>query len=167
MTSCGAIRRPRLTLIAALASNGVIGADNAMPWRLPADLQRFKALTMGHSIIMGRKTWESLARPLPGRRNIVVSRNAACQAAGATLVGSLAAALEACAGEQEAFVIGGAEIYAQALPLADCLQLTEIHRDFAGDTRFPTFDRTDWREVARARQAGPEFEYDFVTYHRT
>ena len=137
-----------------------------MPWRLPADLQRFKSLTMGHPVIMGRKTWASLGRALPGRRNIVVSRDRTCQAAGAEVAGSLAAALALCGDAEEVFVIGGAEIYAQALPFASRLQLTEIARDFAGDTRFPDFERSAWRETAREHHAGADFEYDFVTYQR-
>ena len=158
---------PRLTLIAALAKNGVIGQDNAIPWRLPEDLKRFKALTMGHTIIMGRKTWVSLGRPLPGRRHIVISRDRNYSAPGAEVVDSLAAAVSACAGESEAFIIGGAEIYTQALPLADCLQLTEIDRDFSGDTHFPSIDRSRWRESAREHHDGGEFNYDFVIYHRS
>ena len=158
---------PRLTLIAAVAQNGVIGANNTIPWRLPEDLKRFKALTMGHPIIMGRKTWVSLGRPLPGRRNIVISRNHDYAAPGAEVVDSLAAAASICASESEAFVIGGAEIYAQALPLADCLQLTEIARDFAGDTRFPPVDRALWQESWREHHVGADFNFDFVIYQRS
>ena len=158
---------PRLTLIAAVAKNGVIGNDNALPWRLPADLKRFKELTLGHPIIMGRKTWASLGRPLPGRSNIVISRDPAFEAPGAIVVASLAAALAACAGAQEAFVIGGAEIYALALPAAQCLQVTEIGRDFPGDTHFPDFDPAAWRETARESQlAADGLPYAFVTYQR-
>jgi len=157
--------KPRLTLIAAVAKNGVIGKSSAIPWRLPEDLQRFKALTMGHPIIMGRKTWLSLGRPLPGRRNIVISRDGDYSAPGAEVAVSLAAAVAACADVDEVFVIGGAEIYAQALPLADCLQLTEIARDFAGDTHFPTIDRNRWRETARkSHRTADGMAYDFVTY---
>ena len=158
---------PRLTLIAAVARNGVIGNDNALPWRLPEDLKRFKELTLGHPIIMGRKTWASLGRPLPGRSNIVISRDPDFSAPGATVVASLAAALAACASAQEAFVIGGAEIYALALPAAQCLQLTEIDREFPGDTHFPDFDPSAWRETARERhRAEAGFDYAFVTYQR-
>jgi dihydrofolate reductase len=158
-----------LTLIAALARNGVIGVDNRLPWHLPEDLQRFKALTMGQAVIMGRKTWESLPpkfRPLPGRRNIVVTRDAAYVAEGATVVHSLTDAA-AAAGEQTAFVIGGAELYRQALPLASRLELTEIDADFAGDAHFPDFDRAAWREVARSGgRAAAGFGYAFVSYER-
>ena len=158
---------PLLTLIAAVAKNGVIGSDNALPWRLPEDLRRFKALTLGHPIIMGRKTWSSLGRPLPGRTNIVISRDPAFPAPGATVVDSLAAALAACAGARVAFVIGGAEIYRLSLPLAWRLELTEIDRDFPGDTHFPAIDPVAWRETARQRhRAEAGFDYDFVTYER-
>ncbi|MCX7165796.1 MAG: dihydrofolate reductase [Rhodocyclales bacterium] len=162
--------RPVLTLIAAVARNGVIGIDNRLPWHLPADLKHFKALTSGHTVIMGRKTWESLPanfRPLPGRRNIVVTRNGSYHAAGATVVVSLPAAISAAEGG-EAFVIGGAELYAAALPLAGHLQLTEIDATFEGDTRFPVIDPHQWRETAREThldEAG--FGYAFVTYQRT
>ena len=145
--------KPILSLIAAIARNGVIGIDNRLPWHLPADLKHFKALTTGHAVIMGRKTWESLPakfRPLPGRRNIVVTRNAAFRAEGALVAGSLAAAV-ALAESSEAFIIGGAELYAAALPLADRLCLTEIDADFEGDTRFPAVDPKRWREASRSR----------------
>ena len=159
-----------LTLIAAVARNGVIGVDNRLPWRLPADLKRFKELTLGHTVIMGRKTWESLPasyRPLPGRRNIVVTRDAAYRAAGAVVATSLPAAIAAADGGA-AFVIGGAELYAAALPLADHLQVTEIDAIFEGDTRFPAIDHQQWRETRRETQhdaAG--FDYAFVGYQRT
>jgi dihydrofolate reductase len=159
---------PQLVLIAAVADNGVIGVDNALPWRIAEDLRRFKALTLGHPIIMGRKTWESLGRPLPGRHNIVITRQPAYAAPGATVVGSLAEALAACAESPLAFVIGGGEIYAQALPLAQRLELTEVHLTVAGDTRFPPFERADWRETRREHYAddaaGPSC--DFVSYER-
>ena len=161
--------RPRITLIAAVAKNRVIGSGNALPWRLPEDLKRFKALTHGHPVIMGRKTWQSLGRPLPGRTNIVISRSADFAALGAERVDSLAAALAAAAatGTDEAFIIGGGEIYRQALPLADRLQLTEIGQDFSGDAFFPPLDPAEWRETARAaRDAAAHCDYAFVTYER-
>ncbi|MDK9703867.1 MAG: dihydrofolate reductase [Sulfuritalea sp.] len=161
--------KPVLTLIAAVARNGVIGIDDRLPWHLPADLRHFKALTTGHAVIMGRKTWESLPakfRPLPGRRNIVVTRDAGYRAEGAVVALSLPAAIDA-AGEGEAFVIGGAELYAAALPLADRLQLTEIDADFEGDTRFPAIDPQRWRETARETHRGDaDFDYAFVTYRK-
>lgn len=159
--------KPRLTLIAAVARNGVIGMDNALPWRLPEDLKRFKALTLGHPIVMGRKTWESLGRPLPGRLNIVVTRDAAYRAEGARVVHSVEAACELGSDADEMFVIGGAEIYRLSLPQADRLQLTEIDADFAGDTWFPEFDRGAWRETAReAHENDAGLAYAFVTLER-
>lgn len=160
---------PRITLIAAVARNRVIGAGNALPWRLPEDLKRFKSLTLGHPIIMGRKTWESLGRPLPGRTNIVISRSTGLAAPGISVVDSLEAsvAMAARAGADEAFIIGGAQIYAQALPIADRLQLTEIDRDYPGDAHFPEFDPALWRETLRERHhAEAGFDYSFVTYER-
>lgn len=161
----------RLTLIAAVARNGVIGIENRLPWHLPADLRHFKALTSGHAVIMGRKTWESLPakfRPLPGRRNIVVTRDQSYRAEGAVVALSLPAALAAAGeGEGEAFLIGGAELYATALPLADRLQLTEIDASFDGDTWFPAIDPGLWHEVGRQAHRGDEgFDYAFVTYDR-
>lgn len=152
-------------LIAAVARNGTIGRDNALPWRLPEDLRRFKALTTGHAIVMGRKTWESLGRPLPGRRHVVVSRDPDYRAEGITVVHSLAEAL-AVAGD-DAYVIGGAMLYEQALPFVDRMEMTEIDADFAGDARFPPFDRGQWREAARETHRTPEgLGYAFVTLLR-
>lgn len=158
-----------LTLIAAVARNGVIGKDNRLPWHLPADLRHFKTLTTGHAVIMGRKTWESLPekfRPLPGRQNIVITRNAAYSAPGASVAASLPEAVAVATGK-EAFVIGGAELYKAALPLADRLQLTELDAAFEGDTWFPERDPLQWREVERELhrdEAGLEFA--FVRYDR-
>jgi len=158
---------PRVFLVAAVAANGIIGAGGKLPWHLPQDLKHFKALTLGHPVIMGRKTWESLGRPLPGRENIVVTRSAGYDAPGASIAASLDAALALCAGEPMAFVIGGSELYAAALPLADGLVLTEIHRDYEGDTRFPQFDRKGWRETQRKPQAGADgLRFDFVLYEK-
>jgi dihydrofolate reductase len=160
---------PRLTLIVARARNGVIGKDNGMPWRIPGEQAYFKRVTMGHPIIMGRKTWESIGRPLPGRRSIVVSRNAGFVAHGGETVGSLDAALAQCSGAPEAFVIGGAELYRLALPRAERLLITEIDRDFEGDAFFPAPDPTQWQESAREHQAPSEerpFAVDYVEYVR-
>jgi len=158
-----------LTLIAAVARNGVIGIDNRLPWHLPADLKHFKALTLGNTVIMGRKTWESLPakfRPLPGRRNVVVTRDGSYRAEGAVVALSLPAAIDA-AETGEAFVIGGAELYAAALPLADRLQLTEIDAAFEGDTHFPAIDPRHWREAAReSHRDDAGFDYAFVTYQK-
>ena len=158
---------PRLTLIAAVARNGVIGKDNALPWRLSDDLKRFKALTMGHPIVMGRKTWESLGRPLPGRNNIVITRDKNYRAEGATVVHALDEALATVQDAAEVFVIGGAEIYSMTLPHANCLQLTELDADFEGDVRFPAFDRSQWRTTLRETHTGADgLAYAFVTYER-
>lgn len=159
---------PPLDLIAAVARNGVIGADNAMPWHLPADLAHFRALTTGHAIVMGRKTWQSLGRALPGRQSIVVSRNTRFDAPGATVVDSLDAALRAVALPAPAFCIGGAALYAAALPRAHVLHLTQIEADFAGDTVFPTWERADFTQTAREPHVtGDGLAYAFVTYVRT
>ena len=164
--------RPTLSLIAAVARNGVIGHDNTLLWRLPEDLQFLKRTTLGSPVIMGRKTWDSLPprfRPLPGRRNIVVTRNPQWQAEGAEPVASLPDALALAAGVPQVFVIGGAELYATALPLADRLFLTEIDRDFAGEIHFPPWDRAQFREVSRDKHHSGEpnhFDYAFVTYQR-
>jgi dihydrofolate reductase len=159
---------PALAVIAAVARNGVIGAANAMPWRLPEDSRRFRALTSGHAVIMGRKTWESLGRPLPDRQNIVVTRQPDFSPPGAQAVRSLGEALAAVTRPAPAYCIGGAEIYALALPLAGRLELTLLDREFAGDTRFPDFDRALWRESGRESRHAPDgYDYAFVTFERT
>ena len=150
-----------LTLLAAVGRNGVIGRDNGLPWHLPEDLRHFKAVTMGHALVMGRKTYDSIGRPLPGRRTIVVTRQPDWAADGVSVAGSLEQALSA-GGPDEVFVVGGGEVYAQALPLADRLLLTEVDQSPEGDAWFPAFDRQLWREVARDARAG----YAFVTYTR-
>lgn len=164
-----AMTKPHLSIIAALAQNRVIGIDNALPWRLPADLAHFKALTLGHHIIMGRKTWDSLGRPLPGRTSVVVTRDPAFAAPGCVVAYSLAEAVTLCAGDSEAFFIGGAELYRQALALADRMYLTEVRVEAAGDAWFPEFDRARWRETARtpckADERNPH-DYDFVVLER-
>jgi dihydrofolate reductase len=157
----------RVSLIAALAKNRVIGANGTLPWRLPEDLKRFKALTMGHPIIMGRKTFESIGRPLPGRQNIVVTRNADFAAAGCAVVKSPEAALAACDNAEEAFVIGGAELYRAFLDTADRMILTEIEQVVEGDAYFPEFERSQWRETAREPVAGAALPCFFVTYERS
>ena len=161
--------RGRVALIAAVARNGVIGVDNRLPWRLPDDLKRFRALTMGHSVIMGRKTWQSLRVPLPGRQNIVVTRQADFPAPGAQTARTLASALDTAALPEPVFVIGGGALYRAALPLADTLYLTEIERDFTGDARFPAFDRKAWKLASREphHSDGPMgFDYAFTIYVR-
>jgi dihydrofolate reductase len=157
----------KIILIAAVARNGTIGRGNALLVRLPEDLKRFKRLTLGHPVIMGRKTYESIGRPLPGRRNIVITRNAAWQADGIETAHSLAEALARTAEAPQVFVIGGGEIYAQALPRADVLELTELDREFEGDTFFPAWPRERFDEIARETHQAPEgWAYHFVTYQR-
>ncbi len=159
----------KLAVIVARARNGVIGRANALPWRLPEDLAFFKRTTMGHPVVMGRRTWDSIGRPLPGRRNIVVTRDARWKAAGAERAGSIGAALSACRAAPRVFVIGGAQLYADALPLADELYVTEIDRDIDGDVRLPPLDATAWIETSREAQppGGPDaLPFAFVHYAR-
>ena len=156
---------PRVYLVAAVASNGIIGANGQLPWRLSEDLKHFKRLTMGHPIIMGRRTWESLKGPLPGRDNIVVTRTPGYDAPGAAVASSLEAALALCLGESVVFVIGGNQLFAESLPVAAGLVMTEIHRDFEGDTWFPDYDRSRWRETQRERHVTADgMKFDFVLY---
>ena len=140
--------RPCLSLIVAMARNRVIGANGTIPWHLPEELKRFKAVTLGHHIVMGRKTWESIGRPLPGRASVVVTRQRGYRAPGALVMHTLEDAIAACAGDSEVFVIGGAELYVQALPLAGRLYLTAVDADVAGDAFMPDFDLGRWREVS-------------------
>ena len=160
----------RVALVAAVARGGVIGRDSGIPWRLPEDMRRFRTLTMGHPVVMGRRTWESLPdpfRPLPGRGNVVVTRNPDWSAQGADRAGSIEEALRLLEGEATVFVIGGGEIYAAALPSADELLLTEIDAEIEGDTYFPDWDPDDFEEVARERHVSSEgVGYSFVTYER-
>ena len=144
------------SLVVAMARNRVIGRDNRLPWRLPEDLAYFKRVTLGHPVIMGRRTWESIGRALPGRLNIVVSRNRDYRAPGATVVGSLAEAWQAAGEADEAHVIGGTSLFAEALPQADRIHLTEVDAEVEGDTWFPEFDRTRWREHVVATHARDE-----------
>lgn len=161
---------PNLALIVAVARNGIIGCTNedgrgALPWHLPEDLKHFKEMTSGHPIIMGRKTWESLGRPLPNRRNIVITRQSHYQATGAEVFTGLPEAL-AAVGDAIAFVIGGAELYRQALPLAATLIITEVGIDAVGDTVFPEIDQ-GWCETAREpHTSATGLPYSFVTYQR-
>jgi dihydrofolate reductase len=157
----------KVYLVAAVAANGVIGKDGHLPWHLPQDLRHFKHVTIGHPVIMGRRTWESLRRPLAERENIVVTRRSGYQAAGAAVANSLEAALALCAGEPLAFVIGGNRLFAESLPIAAGLLMTEIHRDFLGDTWFPDYDHAHWRETQReAHSTTDGMRFDFVLYER-
>ena len=157
----------RVVIIAAVASNGVIGYRNRMPWHLPEDLKRFRQLTLGHAVIMGRRTFESIGAPLAGRENIVITRSPDWTRSDCHAAHSLEAALAAVRARQDAFVIGGAEIYALALPIASRLHITEIERDFEGDAFFPEFDRSRWREISRESrvlEGVGGFSYHFVAY---
>ena len=159
--------KTRIYLIAAVAKNGVIGANGKLPWHLAEDMKHFKRLTLNHPIIMGRRTWESLAKPLPDREHVVISRKPGFEAPGASVASSLEGAIALCAGEPVAFVIGGAEVYAAALPLADGLVLTEIHQAYAGDTRFPDWDRKAWRVAQKETHTSDKgVRFDFVLYER-
>jgi dihydrofolate reductase len=160
----------RVSLIVAMARNRVIGINNTLPWRCPDDLKHFKALTMGHHIVMGRKTYESIGKPLPGRTTVIVTRNARLKVDGCLVAHSLKEAISLCGADNEVFVVGGAEIYAQALPLADKLYLTEIQKDVIGDAEFPEFNLSEWREVSREihHQEMPEpLGFYFVEYQRS
>lgn len=141
--------RPRLSLLVAMASNRVIGIDGKLPWHVPADLKRFKTLTMGHHIVMGRKTYESIGRLLPGRTSVIVTRQAGYAVPGAIVANSLDEALRACAADNEIFVIGGGQLYAEALPHADRIYLTQVEGEFAGDTWFPALAPGEWLETSR------------------
>jgi dihydrofolate reductase len=161
--------KPRISVIAALAKNRVIGIDNRLPWRLPEDLAHFKALTLNHPILMGRKTFESLGRPLPGRTNIVITRNPGYRPEGCLVADSIPAAVALCRDADEVFFIGGAELYAQAIPLAGRLYLTEVDIEAEGDAWFPDYDRSAFTEISRESHAGVKgdaMRFDFVVYER-
>ena len=161
--------KPRISIVVAMAMNRTIGINNTLPWRCPEDLKHFKALTMGHPMIMGRKTFDSIGKPLPGRVTVVVTRDRGLKVEGCLIAHSLPEAIAACTGDEEIFVVGGAELYAQALPLVDRLYITEIQQEVEGDAHFPEFNRAEWQEVSRERfrQETPQpLEYHFVTYCR-
>lgn len=160
---------PRLSIIVAMAKNRTIGVDNTLPWRCPEDLKHFKALTMGHHMIMGRKTYDSIGKPLPGRTTVVVTRDRNLKIEGCIVAHSLQDAIAACASDTETFIVGGAEIYSQSLGLADTLYITEIQQDVEGDAHFPAFDMAEWQEVSRevrAQETPQPLEYHFVCYRR-
>jgi dihydrofolate reductase len=168
MTSNPQGPKPRISIIVAMAKNRVIGVNNTLPWHLSADLKRFKALTMGHHIIMGRRTFESIGRILPGRTTVVVTRNPDFHPDGAIVANDIDAALAKCTGDTEAFVIGGERIFQSALPLADRIHLTEIDKHFEGDVHFPAIDMHDWRLIEREvnHDAGQNLDYAFAVYER-
>ena len=159
----------RISIIVAMAPNRIIGINNTLPWRCPEDLKNFKSLSMGHHMIMGRKTFDSIGKPLPGRTTIVVTRNAALYIEGCTIAHSLDAAIKACANDSEIFIVGGAELYALAMPLATTLYITEIQQEVEGDAFFPEFSHDQWHEISREQhiQEVPQpLIYHFVTYRR-
>ena len=162
----------RLSILVAMAKNRAIGKNNALPWHLSADLKHFRALTMGHPIIMGRKTYESIGRPLPGRTNIIMTRQKGYQVEGAITVNSVDDALKVCQegvdGNSEVFLIGGAELYRRTLRLCHRIYVTEIQQDFDGDTFFPEFDIEEWQEISREKHFSEDdkLEYHFVMLDR-
>ncbi len=159
----------RVSIIAAMAKNRVIGSGGAIPWHLPNELQLFKRVTVGHHIIMGRKTYESIGRLLPGRATVIVTRQPGYRAPGARVVHSLEEAIAACNGDDEVFVIGGGELYRAALPLADRIYLTTVDAEPAGDTYMPEFDLAEWQEIS-AQSFGADdrhrYGYRFAVYDR-
>lgn len=158
-----------IAIIAALGNQRVIGYQNQLPWHLPADFKHLKLITMGKPIIMGRKTYESIGKPLPGRTNVIVTRNTNYQVAGCVIVNSLAQALQATQAEPEVIIFGGTEIFKQALPLAQRLYLTWVHADFVGDTFFPAWNEHEWCEIERQDFKADEknsYDYSFVTLDR-
>lgn len=153
----------RIVLVAAVADNGVIGRDGDIPWRIPEDLRHFRKVTTGHTVVMGRVTFESIGRPLPNRTNVVITRDPRWSAEGVTVVGSIEDALEAASSAPgDVMVMGGAQVYEATLPVADVQILTEVHQTPAGDTYYPAFDRAEWRETRREAHDG----YDFVWLER-
>jgi dihydrofolate reductase len=167
VTGSGAAH-PRISIIVAYAANRIIGSRGQMPWRLPEDLKRFRQITMGHAIVMGRKTWESIGRLLPGRHHVIISRRPGYTVPGATVVASLGDAIAACADESDVFIIGGGEIYRLALPLSDRIYATEIEGSFEGDAFFPLPDMAIWKETRRepGRDENSSMRYSFVTFDR-
>ena len=158
-----------ISIIVAIARNGIIGGDNRLLWHISEDLRRFKALTTGHPVVMGRKTWESLGRPLPGRTNVVLTRQPDFAPEGAVVVHSLEEAVRMFPPQEEVFIIGGGELYAQALPLADRLYITTVEADYEGDVRFPEWDQSQWQLTSRElHERGEKFEhpFEFVDYAR-
>lgn len=158
-----------ITIIAAIAENRALGKDNQLIWHLPADLKRFKQVTLGHHIIMGRKTFESLGKPLPNRTTIIITRNKNYKQEGCIVVNSLSEAIEAATTDENPYILGGAEIYKQALEIADKLDLTFVHHSFDADAFFPEISNTIWKETGHTSFKADEknkYDYSFVTYER-
>ena len=159
----------QVTIVVARARNGVIGAQNSLPWRLPADLKHFRKITLGNPVVMGRRTWESIGRPLPDRRNIVITRNPAFTAPGCETADSVEAALAMVAGVRDVMIIGGAAVYQESMKYVKRMHVTEVHAEVEGDTFFPEFDITEWRETRRVDHAADEanaYAYSFVTLEK-
>ena len=159
-------KKLKVTLIAAIDENRVLGKDNQLIWHLPDDLKRFKRLTTGHAIIMGRKTFESLPKALPNRQNIVVTRNPNYSSEGITVCHSIEAAIEYAKDDEQPFIIGGAQIYEQGLKFASIIEVTKIHTQFEGDVFFPKIDYKEWSEVKRQIMEHTDFDYSFITYKK-
>jgi dihydrofolate reductase len=156
-----------ITIIAAIAENNALGKDNQLIWHLPADLKRFKKVTLGHHIIMGRKTFESLGKPLPNRTTIIITRNKGYKQEGCIVVNSLQEAIEAASADKNPYILGGAEIYKQAMEIADKLDLTLVHHNFDADAFFPEINFNKWKEISRENFKADEnnkYNYSFVTY---
>lgn len=159
----------KISLIVAFDENRLIGRDNGLPWHLPADLKHFKTLTMGHHMIMGRKTFESIGKPLPGRTSVIITRQTDYHADGCIVTQNFTEAMMQCSGQEEIFIIGGAQIFECTLPLADTLYITQIHHTFEGDTFFPEIKSSEWEEISRERHEGDEknqWSYSFITYKK-
>lgn len=158
-----------LSIIVAMAKNRTIGVNNTLPWRCPEDLKHFKAQTMGHHMIMGRKTFDSIGKPLPGRTTVVITRNNDLEVDGCIVAHSLKEALAVCTGDEEIFVVGGAELYRQAISLVDTLYVTEIQQDVEGDAHFPEIDKGIWQETSRqvhSQETPQPMDFHFVTYRK-
>ena len=158
-----------LSIIVALSENNVVGINNQMPWHLSADLKRVKALTMGHHLIMGRKTYESIGKPLPGRTNVIITRNKNFQSEGCVIVSSLKEALEKAKADTEVFIFGGGEIFREAMPTVKKIYMTRIHHHFEGDTHFPELNPNEWKEIARHDFNADEknnYNYSFIDLER-
>lgn len=163
-------QQPRsISIIVAMAKNRTIGVNNTLPWRCPEDLKHFKALTMGNHMIMGRKTYDSIGKPLPGRVTVVVTRDRNLKLEGCLIAHSLSDAIAVCAKDSQIFIVGGAEIYAQSLEFANTLYITEIQQEVSGDAHFPEFDTSQWSEISRemrSQESPSPLDYHFVTYRR-
>ena len=163
------LTKRHISIIAAMAKNRVIGRDNRIPWHLPRELQMFKSLTMGHHLVMGRKTYESLNRLLPGRTTVIVTHDRKYRVPGAIVVGSLPAAIAVCGNDEEIFIIGGAQLFKEALPLANRIYLTTVQAEIEGDTIMPDFDLRGWKQISKEEFKADEknpYDYIFSVHHK-